>query len=569
MLDQTNASPPVDRVLPSRALLSPAWLLALALLIANDHWLKGADMIPTWLTGKLSDLAGMLVAPVLLAVLLRVRSRRALAACHVAVGLVFAAIQLSPACAGLWSAMMGTIGFPWTITCDPTDLLALPLLGLSWQLLVPHMDPDASPMLPLQRSAVAGLCVLGLWSSVATTENDRFGDDDFNEEFFDDDFDDSWNDTGEFEDVYGHVFLNNTNDTQISLHIRYRRDDVSLNCDEVAQDPGRLLGTAAFGEAQHWLLPARANVGIEMKQAGDCDAVWVAGEGIDPVIVFIELGASGYAPLWWPGQTSSPDQLGAAGLGIRFEPGERATWINGDDIRFTPRTDTPEQPQSCETPAADNRIEWPDDVPSLPAELLDVEAGLDGCFEFELQPVNLSGNEVAPVGDPYFWYLCAPSEAVPFVAGDFVSFEGQTGSQGTRDLTIVLLDGSDLQPAKDINGVRLFDVRLLRGGNDPEFIGPAIGRDLEALPAVSCPWQLEDGCANAERYVQLRVVGAATPLQPGVPVSFADPVGPGARVHSLILSYIRERAVVDSSCAGGSTVLNYDIDVAVIQEPLI
>jgi hypothetical protein len=53
---------------PARALLTPTWLLALVVLALNDHLLKGAGLLPGAVTGKLSDLAGMLVAPVLLAV---------------------------------------------------------------------------------------------------------------------------------------------------------------------------------------------------------------------------------------------------------------------------------------------------------------------------------------------------------------------------------------------------------------------------------------------------------------------------------------------------------------------
>jgi hypothetical protein len=117
---------------PARALLTPTWLLALVVLALNDHLLKGAGLLPGAVTGKLSDLAGMLVAPVLLAVLLRVRSRRGLLLCHAAVGAVFAAINLSPAAADAWSALMGLV-WPWHVTVDPTDLLALPALALGWR----------------------------------------------------------------------------------------------------------------------------------------------------------------------------------------------------------------------------------------------------------------------------------------------------------------------------------------------------------------------------------------------------------------------------------------------------
>src|SRR5690606_18514082 len=43
---------------------------ALGLLLLNDWWLKGAQIAPAWLTGKLSDFCGLLVAPVALLLLL-------------------------------------------------------------------------------------------------------------------------------------------------------------------------------------------------------------------------------------------------------------------------------------------------------------------------------------------------------------------------------------------------------------------------------------------------------------------------------------------------------------------
>ena len=81
MLDSKHLDPRRDELAPARALLTPTWVAALALLVANDHWLKGSGMLPGVVTGKLSDFAGMIVAPVLLAALLRVRSKRALALC--------------------------------------------------------------------------------------------------------------------------------------------------------------------------------------------------------------------------------------------------------------------------------------------------------------------------------------------------------------------------------------------------------------------------------------------------------------------------------------------------------
>lgn len=122
---------------PTRALLAPSWLAALALLAINDHVWK--DAWPGLITGKLSDLAGLYAAPALLASVLVVRGRTGLRACHVAIGVVFAAIKLSPWAAAAWAGLLAGLGWPWAITVDPSDLLALPALWLSWRALTPRM----------------------------------------------------------------------------------------------------------------------------------------------------------------------------------------------------------------------------------------------------------------------------------------------------------------------------------------------------------------------------------------------------------------------------------------------
>lgn len=535
---------------PARALLTPTWVGALALLVANDHWLKGSGLLPDVMTGKLSDFAGLLVAPVLLATLLRVRSRKALLACHVAVAAVFAGIQLSAGFAGQWSALMGVFGHPWQITCDPTDLIALPFLLLSWKLLVPQMDRALPALVPMQRTAVAALSVFGLWSTVATSDDDGWGGVDPSGEWY--------------EDVFGNLYINNANEFEIALHVRPLRDDVLLDCDHVSTDPARLLGEEAFGEAEHWLLPARTNVGISLENhPGTCGAVWIAGEGIQPRILFVHK-LSEYSATWWSGQTFMPESLGRAAVGIEFDADGHTTLLGDEAIRFTPKTDAPELPASCEAPAGEARIDWPLSIPD-DARVLGVEAGADGCFELQLQELYMSGGEPTNQGDPYAWYLCAPEAAVPYAVDEVLSFDETYGSGGDRELRVTLLDPASLDPLVAESGQAARSVRYLRGGNDPALLGPAINRQLVAIPGVSCPWQVEDSCASVERHVDIAVAGAGSYLQPGAAVSFAD----GASVHTAILSYSRQRAVLDQSCAEGALQLRYDIDFVVIDEPLL
>jgi len=130
-----SAKPADPSAGPEHALLHPLWWAALLLLVANDHLLKGADLLPPWLTGKLSDVSGLVVAPVLLAALLRARGRLAQAGCLAATASVFAVINLLPSAARLWEQLTSALGIGWRVWCDPSDLLALPVLALAWWLL--------------------------------------------------------------------------------------------------------------------------------------------------------------------------------------------------------------------------------------------------------------------------------------------------------------------------------------------------------------------------------------------------------------------------------------------------
>jgi hypothetical protein len=112
----------------SRVLCSPTFLSAIFVLIANDRWLKGAGLLPARLTGKLSDFAGLIVAPLLLVVLVRARTRRAQLACFAAASLVFAALELSPELARGVEQATRRVALNWRLWPDPTDLLALAML---------------------------------------------------------------------------------------------------------------------------------------------------------------------------------------------------------------------------------------------------------------------------------------------------------------------------------------------------------------------------------------------------------------------------------------------------------
>ncbi|MEV5719732.1 hypothetical protein AB0L41_38095 [Amycolatopsis mediterranei] len=110
----------------------PLTVGATAVLLLNDHLLK-----PVWpglVTGKLSDVAGLIAAPPVLGLLLGLFLARRLAApvAVVVTGAAFAFVKLTTAGAGVASAAWSVVNGPSVVLADPTDLVALPALGLSW-----------------------------------------------------------------------------------------------------------------------------------------------------------------------------------------------------------------------------------------------------------------------------------------------------------------------------------------------------------------------------------------------------------------------------------------------------
>jgi len=150
---------PVRALSPGDGLLHPVALGAVALLILNDHVLKSAW--PGAVTGKLSDVAGLVVAPLALQagweLLTWARGRwvgpstRVLAVAIALVGVGFVAIQLWEPAVSAYRWGLGILQWPFqavaavvvhgdalpplaavSSTPDAADLLALPSLGVAW-----------------------------------------------------------------------------------------------------------------------------------------------------------------------------------------------------------------------------------------------------------------------------------------------------------------------------------------------------------------------------------------------------------------------------------------------------
>ncbi len=141
-------------------MLHPVALAALAILVANDQLLKAAW--PGFVTGKLSDIAGLIVAPLALQAASEVGtwavgrwrgpSLTVLALSIAVVGLGFAAVQVWEPATDAYRWGLGAAQWPFRVlvaavtsasppgvvpvlaTGDSEDLIALPTLAITWWL---------------------------------------------------------------------------------------------------------------------------------------------------------------------------------------------------------------------------------------------------------------------------------------------------------------------------------------------------------------------------------------------------------------------------------------------------
>lgn len=113
----------------------PACVVAVVVLLLNDHVLKAA--YGAWWTGKLSDVAGLVFAPALVAVAVgavatHLSPERVRQVSVGLVALVFTLVKVTVWGADAASAAWTVAAGPSVILRDATDLVALPALALSW-----------------------------------------------------------------------------------------------------------------------------------------------------------------------------------------------------------------------------------------------------------------------------------------------------------------------------------------------------------------------------------------------------------------------------------------------------
>jgi hypothetical protein len=526
-----------DSLHPLRALVSPVWLGALFLLVLNDHALKGSGLLPGEVTGKLSDFAGMLVAPALMAAVCMVRTRRGLLSCHAAVGLVFAAIQLSPAAAASWSGLMGAVGFPWEITRDATDLIALPVLFASWQLLTPRMTAPLGST--VRRSLEFGTVGVGLWASVATSQVEPPPD---------------WEES--YAPFDAAVYLNNASEEEITVRLRELRTDVQINCFELAQDPGH-IPDAAFGETLTWRMPPWTNIPAGGVAGNDeCYAVLVDGDGLAPAILFWLDGAPDVG--WVDGQTFDDGTHQNGGVIIRFDDaGVHTGYASvGTEVVFDIENDAPEYAPGCEPQSDGDRIDWSTPVPLGRQRIESAEVGPDGCVALELADFGQ-----IEAGESTRWYVCLPAELWGPNPGFWVDISGQDGSgndilPGAYESVSLELLGPDGEP---LVGDKIRMV-LSRGQGAPELAGLKMNLRQDS----SCALVTDEGCGTLSQASYLSAWSDVeqfdiTAGSPAVDITVDENTS-----VELALVHAEQRYLLDIACAEGSNQLGADLELAAV-----
>lgn len=141
-------------------LTSPVFVGSLLLLIANDYLLKPA--YASWLTGKLSDVAGLVVLTLLLAYLFpKLGGRAALVS-----GAVFVCWK-SPLSGPLIAWDRAYLHLPLHRVIDYTDLAALAVLPFTWLLIGRLMAQPKTPKWPVWSRNL--LVLTGALACMATT----------------------------------------------------------------------------------------------------------------------------------------------------------------------------------------------------------------------------------------------------------------------------------------------------------------------------------------------------------------------------------------------------------------
>lgn len=399
---------------PANPLASPVWWLAVVTLLINDHVLKTAGVLPGILTGKLSDFAGLVVAPVLLVALLRVKSLRARIACFTVVGVGFSVVKLSGAAAIAAAGALTAIGIPSRIIADPTDLIALAVLPAAFLLTTPRPS-TAIEMGPARTFFGRAGLVVGMIACMATSQTNQ--------------------PMSSFWTTPAYLL----NSTGAALDVRIRYYDGELDCEAIGDNAAHALAPSAFGEGVRFHLEAGQTV--PLSQPDVLEATGEENEEVIPSpqceIALIQSDAMPSTIVWWsnlsdvsvptavvPSELENRPDLLVGLVSLHLENGNlKATprgLVKGDIAKATPGEST------C--PVQGKSFQW-SHVTFADGDLtvVSVDNLPDGCTEVGL----VYGDGMDPNADEHRISLCIPAGVFTFQPGETLSVSSTPGESRT------------------------------------------------------------------------------------------------------------------------------------------
>ena len=425
----------------------------------NDHLLKGSGLPGSW-TGKLSDFAGMIVAPPLIALLLGAGKRgRALAASAI-VGAGLCAIDLSPAASQLLERALAAFGLPSRLWPDPSDLWALLVLPIGYALSRVPAAPAllSSPM--LQRGAI----VLGACACLATAGIDEKEGGDAKR-----------TDVPEVE-----------NKTEDPIVIVLSSTEGIGGCALYRNDRIGVLTRTAFGTARVvTIAPGKRLALTTGSDALDCGAAALRlPDGSDEFVFWRDLSKiESFVPP--EDNRRVKRRVVISGTKDRFD-----LEVGEDLARFDIDKEPPEP--SCDALATEPSLEWSSlaDAQGF-LQLSEIRTTDDGCFELDW----LSPDADTEVDTQR---LCVPDWAFPFEQGETLAVTQEIDEQGARVLHVARIEDNKLK------------TELVVWNS----VSKASGSRVDAIQPIDCVGAVSE-CGAYVRPIELKVHGREETLRTG------------------------------------------------------
>ncbi len=492
------------------AIRTPWWWLALAVLALNDHWWKAVDVAPAIVTGKLSDIAGLVVTPAAVALLLGLRGRRGIGLAHALVGVWFAAINLSDPFAAGWSQAFALVAVPWHGVVDWPDLLTLPALYLSWVLHLPRHRAVA--VVRPRHLRLASL--VAAWPALVATSETRPPIVDVPP-------------VTSFASFNAAFAIGNPGSKAVNLRIRPLRKGVLVDCAMVKINPAAWLSRRLFDQAALWEVPPGANINFtDGAAAATGCSVWLVDGNTLPMTLLLWDNAE-FPAQFIPGNVgqqvgANPDT--ARVLRLQLDAKGKHSLGTHKVIFKAPGTFDPAPPPGCEVLNDGGGVAWSQPVPDLgkPWKITAMDQSPDGCSALQLAAAATGATATTS------WYLCLPQAAMPFKTDDVVTVSESKLDHNFNPMAGLQVSNGKVSVSAGISGNVLY---IGSGKAEVEAIG-------------GCGAQF-DKCGGAGLRAQVKVSGLAGVDGNTLKSGQAALVGKGRTLHVVRAQY---RVTLDPAC---------------------